>query len=166
MSYEDLLRSRLLEPLGMTDTGITLNPAQNSRRATGHNGKLSPVPPWTGGIIAPTGGMSTTAADMLKFGAAVLDPKSPLKAVFARMTSVKIPLEERDTYQALGWGIFKYRGNDMLGHSGGTFGFETRLVIDTTRKRVVIVWVNGKAGGPVNDLAGLALERPRLTSAF
>jgi CubicO group peptidase (beta-lactamase class C family) len=166
MSYEDLLRRRLLEPLGMTDTGITLSPVQNSRRATGHNGKLTPVPLWTGGIISPAGGMSTTAADILKFGAAILDPKSPLKAVFSRMTSVKVSLEERDSYQALGWAMFKYRGNDMLGHSGGTFGFETRMVIDMTRKRVVIVWVNGKAGGPVNDLAGLALERPRLTSPF
>jgi len=62
--------------------------------------------------------------------------------------------------------MFKYRGNDLLGHSGGTFGFETRLVVDTTRKRAVIVWVNGKAAGPVSDLVGLALERPRLSSSF
>lgn len=167
MSYEDLLRRRLLEPLGMTNTGITLSAEQNSRRATGHNGKLLPVPPWTGGVIAPAGGMSTTAADMLKFGAAILDAKSPLRAAFARMTSVRVPLEgERDSYQVLGWGMFKYRGNDLLGHSGGTFGVETRLVVDTTRKRVVIVWINGKAGGPVNDLAGLALESARLSSSF
>ena len=166
MSYEDLLRRRILEPLGMTNTGVTLSAEQNSRRATGHNPRLLPVPPWTGGVIAPAGGVSSTAADMLKFGAAVLDPKSPLKAAFARMTSVKVPLEERDSYQVLGWGMFKYRGNDLLGHSGGTFGFETRLVVDTTRKRAVIVWVNGKAAGPVSDLVGLALERPRLSSSF
>lgn len=166
MSYEDLLRRRLLEPLGMTSTAITLNTEQISRRATGHNGKLLPVPPWTGGVIAPTGGMTTTAADMLKFGAAILDPKSPLKNTFARMTSVKVPLEGENEYQALGWGMFRYRGNDMLGHSGGTFGFETRFVVDMTRKRAVIVWVNGKAAGPVSDLVGLALERPKLRSTF
>ena len=166
MSYEDLLRRRILEPLGMTNTGVTLSAEQDSRRATGHNPRLLPVPTWTGGVIAPAGGVSSTSADMLKFGAAVLDPKSPLKAAFARMTSVKIPLEERDSYQVLGWGMFKYGGNDLLGHSGGTFGFETRLVVDTTRKRAVIVWVNGKAAGPVSDLVGLALERPRLSSSF
>ena len=83
MSYEDLLRRRILEPLGMTNTGITLSAEQNARRATGHNPRLLPVPPWTGGVIAPTGGISSTAADVLKFAAAVLDPKSPLKAAFA-----------------------------------------------------------------------------------
>ena len=150
----------------MTNTAITLNAEQLSRRATGHNVKLMPVPPWTGGVMAPTGQISTTAADMLKFGAAVLDPKSPLHAAFARMTSVKVPLEEKDTYQALGWGMFKYRGNDLLGHNGKTFGFETRFIVDTTRKRAVIVWINGFAGGPVNDLVGLALESPRLISSF
>jgi CubicO group peptidase (beta-lactamase class C family) len=124
------------------------------------------VPPWTGGILAPTGGISTTAADVLKFAAAILDSKSPMKAVFTRMTSVKVPLEEKSTYQALGWGLFKYRGNDMLGHSGGTFGFNTRLVIDTKRKRAVIVWINGRAAGSVSDLVGLALERPGLSSNF
>jgi CubicO group peptidase (beta-lactamase class C family) len=166
MSYEDLLRTRLLEPLGMMNTYVTPSVDPRPGRAIGHNPRLMPVPPWSGGIMAPTGGISSTAADMLKFAAAVLDPKSPLKATFARMTSVRVPLEERDTYQALGWGGFKYRGNDMLGHSGGNFGFNTRLVVDMTRKRAVIVWVNGRAAGAVSDLVGLALERPRLDSSF
>jgi len=166
MSYEDLLRRRILEPLGMTNTGITLSAEQNSRRATGHNARLLPIPPWTVGVIAPAGGISSTADDMLKFGAAILDSKSPMRAAFARMISVRVPLEERDSYQVLGWGMLKYRGNDLLGHSGGTLGVETRFVVDTTRKRVVIVWANGKAAGPVNDLVGLALERPRLSFSF
>ena len=34
VSYEDLLRRRILEPLGMTSTAITLNAEQRSRRAT------------------------------------------------------------------------------------------------------------------------------------
>jgi hypothetical protein len=45
--------------------------------------KLLPLSPWSGGVIAPAGDVSSTAADMLKFGAAVLDAQSPLKAVFA-----------------------------------------------------------------------------------
>jgi CubicO group peptidase (beta-lactamase class C family) len=166
MSYEDLLRRRLLDPLGMSNTGLTLSAEQRSRRAIGHNPKLQPIPLWTGGVIAPAGGMSSTAAVMLKFAAAVLDQKGPMRATFERMTSVRVPLEEENEYQALGWGVFRYRGNNMLGHSGGTLGFNTRLVVDTTRKRAVIVWVNGRAAGSVSDLVGLALERPKLTSGF
>jgi D-alanyl-D-alanine-carboxypeptidase/D-alanyl-D-alanine-endopeptidase len=162
MSYEELLRRRIFEPLAMTSTTITLNDEQRSRRATGYNPRLLPVLPWTGKVIKPTGGVNSTATDMLKFAAAVLDPQSPLKRVFARMTSVKRAIEDSRDQQTLGWGMFKLSGNEMLGHSGGNFGFESRLVVDTTRKRAVIAWVNGRSGDGVSNLAGLALNRAKL----
>jgi CubicO group peptidase (beta-lactamase class C family) len=162
VGYEELLRRRIFEPLGMTSTTITLNDELRSRRATGYNPSLSPVLPWTAKVIIPTGGVNSTATDMLKFAAAVLDPQSPLKRVFARMTSVKRPIEASRDQQTLGWGLFRLNGNEMLGHSGGNFGFESRLVVDTTRKRAVIAWVNGRSGDGVSNLAGLALNRAKL----
>jgi len=161
VSYEDLLRRRIFEPLGMTNTAITFDVGQRAQRATGYNAKLLPLQPWSGGVIAPAGGVSSTAADMLKFGAAVLDAQSPLKAVFARMTSVKRPTEEARVQQTLGWGLFRLGANEIVAHSGGTFGFQSRLIVDTTRKRVVIAWINGR-GAAVTDLVGLALDRARL----
>ena len=161
MSYEELLRRRILEPVGMTSTAITLTAEQRSRRATGHNPKRVPVAHWTGVVIVPTGGINSTATDMLKFAAALLDPKNPMSKVFARMMSVKRQIDSR-SQQGLGWGIFRLGGNDLVGHSGGTFGFETRFVVDTTRKRAVIAWINAGRGEGVSDLAGLALNRARL----
>jgi CubicO group peptidase (beta-lactamase class C family) len=162
VSYEELLRRRIFEPLGMTSTTITVDGEQRSRRATGYNARRLPVPPWNGGVIAPAGGINSTAADMLKFGAAVIDSQSPLKAVFARMTSVKRPTEESRVQQTLGWNLFRLGANEIIAHSGGTFGFESRLIVDITRKRPVIAWVNGRSGGGVSDLVGLALDRARL----
>lgn len=161
MSYEELLRRRVLEPLGMTSTAITLNAEQRSRRATGHNPKRVPVAPWTGVVIVPTGGINSTATDMLKFAAALIDSRNPMSKVFVRMTSVKRKIDSRSE-QGLGWGMFKLGGNELVGHSGGTFGFETRFVVDTTRKRAVIAWINAGRGEGVSDLAGLALGRARL----
>ena len=135
LTFEDLLRRRLLEPLGMTSTAISIDAEQRSRQAVGHNSKRSPVPPWTGGVMAPTGEAKSSASDMLTFAAAVLDPSSPLKASFARMTAVRRPLEDSRTQQALGWSIFRRNQSELLGHNGSTFGFESRLVVDTTRKR-------------------------------
>ena len=162
MNFEDLMRQRIFEPLGMKDTGLTFNSEQQSRRALGHNGKLVPVPYWTGGVVAPAGGFNSTAADLLAFGAAVLDPKSPLKAAFARMLTVKRPIEGTRTEQALGWNVFKLGNNEILAHDGGTFGFQARFIVDTTRKRAVIVWVNGRSEEPLNAIVGLALDRPKL----
>ena len=98
---------------------------------------------------------------MLTFGAAVLDGQSPLKAVFARMTSVKRTTDEARVQQTLGWTMFRLGANEIVAHSGGTFGFQSRLIVDTTRKRVVIAWINGR-GAAVTDLVGLALDRARL----
>ena len=160
--YEDLVRRRLFDPLGMTSTRITFDAEQQARRATGHNGKLMPLPPWTGGVIAPTGGWNSTAADMLTFAADVLDEKSPRRAVYARMTSIKRPGSGQGVQQALGWEMFRYRTNEMLGHNGGTFGFEARLVVDLTRKRAVIAWANGRSGNGVINLVGAAINEPTL----
>jgi CubicO group peptidase (beta-lactamase class C family) len=162
VSYEDLLRRRIFEPLGMTNTTIALDAEQRARRATGHNAKLLPVPPWTGGVVAPAGGVNSTAADMLKFAAAVIDAQSPLKAVFARMTSVRRPSEEPRLQQTLGWGLFRLGANEILAHSGGTYGFQSRFIVDTTRKRAIVAWMNGGSGGGVSDLVGLALDRATL----
>ena len=161
ISYEDLLRRRIFEPLGMTNTTITFNAEQRARRATGYNVKQLALPPWTGGVIDPAGSVNSTATDMLKFAAAVIDSKSPLTAAFARMTSVKRPSDNPRSQSVLGWGMFTLGTNEILGHSGGTFGFQSRLIVDITRKRAVVAWINGQ-GPAVTDLVGLALDRPGL----
>ena len=91
----------------MTSTTITLNAEHRLQRATGYNTKLLALPPWAGGVMDSTGSINSTAADMLKFGAAMVDSNSPLKAAFARMTSVRRPSDGPRSDQVLGWGIFK-----------------------------------------------------------
>jgi len=42
--YEAMIRARILDPLGMNDTGITLSPAMKARLAPGHDIHRNPVP--------------------------------------------------------------------------------------------------------------------------
>ena len=65
VSYEELLRRRIFEPLAMTSTTITLNDEQRTRLATGYNPRQLPVLPWTGKVIKPTCGVNSTATDMM-----------------------------------------------------------------------------------------------------
>ena len=115
------------------------------------------------GVIAPTGEWNSTAADMLKFAADVLDERSPRRSIYTRMTSVKRPGSEAGrNQQALRWEQFRFGGSDMLAHNGGTFGFEARLLVDTTRKRAVVAWANGRSGNGVINLVGAALGQATL----
>ena len=163
MSYEELLRRRVLDPLGMKSTTITLNSERHFRRATGHDENLSPVSWWDFDAMAGAGAIKSTAADMLVFAEAAMGRDTPLKAAFARMTSVRRPHQNRSMQQALGWGVLRLMGTEILAHDGGTHGFQSQLMVDRTNKRAAIVWINAGGAQGVNDLATYAVEpRSRL----
>src|SRR5439155_13085238 len=80
MSYEELVRKRILEPLGMTSSSITLSADRQKRLAAGYDAALRPVKNWDLDALAGAGALRSTANDMLKFLAANLElTDSPLK---------------------------------------------------------------------------------------
>jgi serine-type D-Ala-D-Ala carboxypeptidase/endopeptidase len=65
--YEELVVSRICEPLGLSDTRITLTPAMRERLAQGHDKSLHPVPGWDLPTLAGAGALRSTANDMMPF---------------------------------------------------------------------------------------------------
>ena len=158
LSYEALLTRSVLGPLGMRNTSVVVDEERRSRRATGHSQALAPVPWWHFDAMAGAGAMNSTAQDMLLFAEAAMGADTPLKAAFARMTSVRRPTGG-GTDQMLGWDAFRYQGNEVLAKSGVTNGFRSRLFVDPTGHRAVIVLINGGGPAPINDLVALALAQ-------
>jgi D-alanyl-D-alanine-carboxypeptidase/D-alanyl-D-alanine-endopeptidase len=154
--YEDLVRRRVLEPLGMKDTTITVSDAQRARLATAHDASLRRVSWWGFDALAGAGAIRSTAADMLTFAAAALGGETPLKAAFARMTTLRRPTGRPATQQLAGWVAVAANGRELLAHDGGTHGFRSSLMIDVAGRRAAIAWINGPHD--VNDLAGHAVE--------
>jgi CubicO group peptidase (beta-lactamase class C family) len=64
----------VLRPLGLADTGITLSADQAARLAPGHTVKGEPTPNWDIPSLAGAGALKSTAAEMLTFLRANLDP--------------------------------------------------------------------------------------------
>ena len=86
------MSKRILEPLDMTSTSITLSADQQKRLAPGYNAGLNPVKNWDLDALAGAGALRSTANDMLKFIAANLELTStPLQAAIRRMRSVRKP---------------------------------------------------------------------------
>ena len=163
-TWDDVLRERLLAPLGATTAGTLPEEALLHSAAVGHitpPGKdITVAPRW--GIFrsaGPAGLIHATARDVLAFarlhlndgttpdGAHVLSPQS---AQGMREPQVAVP----DTYTlgshwGLGWILMNWSGHDIYGHDGNTIGQSAYLRIIPDKGVAVCLLTNG---GHAHDL--------------
>ena len=89
MDYEALVRTRILDPLKMSSTRITLSPELKQRMAVGHNAALEAVPNWDVPTLPGAGALRSSTNDMLTFLAAELGyTKTSLAPAMAAMLAV------------------------------------------------------------------------------
>jgi hypothetical protein len=142
-SYEALLKERILEPLKMNDTGITLPEDQKKRLAQGHNQGMEPVENWDIPTLAGAGALRSTVNDMLVFLAANLglircNIRKPMEMTHDARIETGIP----DLFMGLGWHIFKKHGSEIIWHNGGTGGYRTFAGFDKKNRMGVVVLSN------------------------
>jgi D-alanyl-D-alanine-carboxypeptidase/D-alanyl-D-alanine-endopeptidase len=143
MSYEELLRRRIFEPLGMTSTSITLSEAQKKRFAPGYDEALTPVKNWDMDVLAGCGAVRSTVNDMLKFVAANLElTDTPLKAAMRRMRSVKKDTGTPDLQIAMAWHVFTKFDTEVWWHNGGTAGYRSFIGFIPAKKEGVVLLCN------------------------
>jgi CubicO group peptidase (beta-lactamase class C family) len=159
MDYECLLRSRICESLGLSDTAITLSTELKARMATGHNSDLQPVPLWDLPTLAGAGALRSTANDLLSFLAANLGYlESPLAPAVAKMLTVRRSTGNPNCMVAIGWHILARHGREIAWHNGGTGGFRSFMGYDQTRGLGVVVLSNTGTAAGVDDIALRLLE--------
>ena len=159
MSYEELVTKRILEPLGMKDTAITLSAPMRARLAPGHDAGGAPVGLWDVPTLAGAGALRSTANDMLKFLAANLDAgDGPLPSALRETHKGRRPTGMPNLEIGLAWHIFHRFGNDLVWHNGGTGGYHSWIGFLTAKKVGVVVL---SASSPDIDDIGLHLVEPR-----
>ena len=151
IDYERLIRSRITEPLGMQNTGITLSPLQKQRMATGHSAMLAPVANWDLPTLAGAGALRSSANDMLTFLEAFLGYKeSPLAPAMKAMLKVRRPVGKTKIEIGLAWHIL----GESAWHSGGTGGFRSFVGYDPKARTGVVVLSNASTPSGVDDIGG------------
>jgi CubicO group peptidase (beta-lactamase class C family) len=152
--YATVLRERITGPLGMVDTVIELPAAAEARLAPPLDASLRPAKPWRMPILAGAGGIRSTAADMLQFARALLDPHSTLARPMQIALATAVPTDNLRVEQVLGWQTIELgAGRRMLIHDGGTGGFRTSLALEPERGRAALVLMNSAAEPASSDLA-------------
>jgi CubicO group peptidase (beta-lactamase class C family) len=141
--YEAALRVRVLEPLGMHDTRITLTPDLQQRLAVGHTIFGRVAKNWDLPTLAGAGALRSTAHDMLTFAAAHFDSSA---AVFPALRDAVTPrraiAQGGSDSVGLNWMTAIRPSHRIAWHNGGTGGYSSFLGIDRERKRAIVVLTN------------------------
>ncbi|HEU5115160.1 MAG TPA: serine hydrolase [Isosphaeraceae bacterium] len=123
--YETLLRERVLEPLQLHETALTLDDRQKERLAPGHGPDGERVSNWDfTDTSAAAGGIKSTISDMLKYLKANMEPESTrLAEAIALSHKPAGDPEGTGGKVGLGWMINPTSG--VIWHNGGTGGYRS-----------------------------------------
>jgi CubicO group peptidase (beta-lactamase class C family) len=168
-TYAALVRRRIAEPLGLSDTQIRLTPDQEDRFAQGYNRIGLPTPPWHFEALAGAGALRSTAEDMLASlrahrRALRVDPDTAtaLERAMRRALTPRAQAGSDRSRIGFAWHETRRDGHRVLWHNGGTGGFRSMVALDRTTGRGVGVLVStAVAARKVTDAAWRLLKHLR-----
>ena len=174
--WHEVLRQQILEPLGMARTTVQPEPPHARGFA---------VHPWADamqlepaeetGLMAPAGELWSTADDLCRFAAFLLDGHDRVLAAetLAEMrTPVAPPGDDiRDGGYGLGLQLFRLSGRLFFGHGGSMPGFLATLCVSAANGVGGIALANATSGPDIgaiaSDLARIVADNePRLPARW
>lgn len=134
--YHDLLRERVLDPVGMSDTST--DPRQH-RVKRGWTSAGRHAMPWRLDGYAPAGGAVSTLADMSALANALLRGNAP--GVRAMTAVPGIDMGQPNTEQAVFFQVqtVPETGRTMVVHDGQTGGYSAFLALFPSAERAIVV---------------------------
>lgn len=164
--YAALVQHRIVGPLGLHSTAISLPSALQPHMAVAHDRTLEPVQNWDLPTIAGAGALRSSADDILTLLEAELGLRAtPLAAAMELQRSARRPIALRQEI-ALGWMVRKRLGGEIFWHNGGTGGSTSFMGFDPKTGRGVVVLANAAPDIGVDDiglhlLTGAKLAQPK-----
>lgn len=155
--YETMMRTRVLDPLGLKSTAVTLSAEMKSRLAVGHLASGEPTTNWDLAVLAGAGALRSTAHDMLTFLAANLSyAKTPLAEAMTAQLGIRRPAGNSEI--AYNWMIQTRNGRTLVWHNGGTGGYRSFIGFDPDARTGVIVLTNLSTPAGADDIGRHLLD--------
>lgn len=167
ISYEELLNSRIFQPLNMGNSYLTVPEKKMKNVAKGMDGGPMgdidydyPLEEHKGrGYKVPNGGIYTTPNDLTKFMISNMGTYSALLDSSNLLYMQKIHSPETDFWDnyGIGYFIYKHKGRIYVGHSGSISGYTSYFLFDKESKYGVIILRNYSWGITEMELRSFAL---------
>jgi CubicO group peptidase (beta-lactamase class C family) len=175
-SWEDYIREKILQPLGMKTTNLSttaFNPGDNY--AFPHSkvdGKLQTIPFQDLDNAGPAGAINSSVAEMAKWITLQLNrgkfpgreerlfSEAQSREMWTAQTLTPISAEPSPigvlrpqfAAYALGWGIRDYHGRKLVGHTGGVSGFVSRVILVPEESLGMVILTNAEQGGAFDSI--------------
>ena len=163
-SYEALLRKRLLAPLALHDTTITLSEMDRKNRlATPHTDSGSPTSTWDFAALEGCGAVRSSPRDMVRWLELHMGKiETPMQPALRRAQLVRFPKDREpkpdEIAMGLGWHWIPIpqRTERLVFHNGGTGGSRCFLALDSRHQVGVVILSN--SAHSVDDLGVHLME--------
>jgi CubicO group peptidase (beta-lactamase class C family) len=170
-SYEDLLKERITQPLGMNDTNITPSAAMQARTPVGYDSRLVPVAHDHFRVLASAGALRSTTNDLLTFLEVVLGYRETaltpaMKAmILTHRPGGTPPPSTGDrpgaTQIALGWNVYMDGSRKVVWKNGSVSGFRAFMGYEPITRIGVVALLNAQTVAGADDI-GLHLLDPNI----
>lgn len=126
-SFEDLLKTYIIDPAGMTDTHINLSQTDQERLANGYNddGMLMPNFKKPIQLWGAAGRAKSKPLDMMKYATFLLDPQNEA----AKMSMQQLFYDVDNIWIGYYWEMVKDENGLHAEHHGGLYGTQNWLLI-------------------------------------
>lgn len=145
-AWEEFIRQRILEPLGMSQTNFSVEEMSQAkdfaRPYAEFKGQVVRIPFHNLAGIGPAGSINSSAADMAlwlqlnlnkgKSGEKPIVSEPELTRLQSPQMVISQPLRYDELFYGaygMGWNINSYRGHLLVSHSGSIDGFEARVAL-------------------------------------
>jgi len=156
--YEDYIRENILDPLGMRDTFISIDPG-NERLAVGYGRRMPDgtreIKPFTDSKgLTPAANLSSTVEDFAKFASWQIRLRENggteilRSGTLKEMQRVHWLQPDWQSGWGLGFAVWHTPDRDIVGHGGHVGGYTTRFSLSPEEKVAVFVMTGADDGDP------------------
>ncbi|MGW1195451.1 serine hydrolase domain-containing protein [Streptomyces sp. NPDC002536] len=163
-TWDEALKELICDPLGLRQTMTLPEEVLRFRAAMGHMGEPgedpTPTPLWNmlPRSAGPYGGISATAADVVRFARLFIDGGTAPDGTRVLSTTAVEAMLTREVdmpdqwflgaHWGLGWGLFDWDGARGFGHDGSTFGQLAYLRAIPEKGLAIALLTNGGGAAP------------------
>jgi serine-type D-Ala-D-Ala carboxypeptidase/endopeptidase len=156
-NYEELIKSLILEKLGMKNTTISLSPEMRKNFAHGHYLQKG-VSSWDIPVLAGAGALRSNIQDMTQFLAVNMGFSESRLVNLMKQCHEKQYEISPEVSVGLGWIISHSNDSKIIWHNGETGGFRSYIGFNPKTKKGVVILSNSTEDWP--DELGLVLLDP------